>query len=398
MQNIECIKILKTEDDFLNIIIGGTFLGSGGGGPIEAGISMMNEILSLKREIKVLLPNEIENPKDLYGAVLAFVGSPTEGAKGIDFDSPVSALDTLKIYTPSKKIDFTLLIELGGGNSLVPILVAGKKDIFVIDGDGAGRAVPQIQNTVYALNANATPAVFSNGPKGEVGKVKIDNIITMGNISKEQVPDKLEEYCLELCETKEFGGLGAMALYLMNGEELQENIIPKTLSFSYFIGKMIREAINSNDNQSFLEKVKENLTKLGLEFYSFDNGEVIEVIKPNPESKNSLDQGLVKIKNKNEDILTLYYINESLFATILFKGEKTEKIWAMAPDLICYLSNEDYGTFSNVEIKKGMNVHVIGLKANEKMRNKKIIDSFMEILKKTNIYQGDYIKIEDLHK
>lgn len=82
----------------------------------------------------------------------------------------------------------------------------------------------------------------------------------------------------------------------------------------------------------------------------------------------------------------------------MFKGEKTEKIWAMAPDLICYLSNEDYGTFSNVEIKKGMNVHVIGLKANEKMRNKKIIDSFMEILKKTNIYQGDYIKIEDLHK
>lgn len=50
------IRSLKTKDDFMNIIVGGAFLGSGGGGPIEAGISMMEEVLSLKKEVKVLLP------------------------------------------------------------------------------------------------------------------------------------------------------------------------------------------------------------------------------------------------------------------------------------------------------------------------------------------------------
>lgn len=70
----------------------------------------------------------------------------------------------------------------------------------------------------------------------------------------------------------------------------------------------------------------------------------------------------------------------------------------MAPDLICYLSNENYGTFSNVEVKKGMKVHIIGLRANEGMRDKRIIASLLEILRSENIYQGNYIPIEELQK
>lgn len=394
---IKKISILKTKEDFMNIIVGGAFLGSGGGGPIEAAIEMMNEILNKNKEIKVYRPEELLGKNNLNGAVVAFVGSPTAGTRGIDFNSPVNALESLKVFTPNNTIDFTLQIELGAGNSMASIMVAALRDLFIVDGDGAARAVPKIQMTTYALNATPVPAAFSNGIKDDKKKVSIDNIIMMKGISSELIPDKLEEYCLELCETKEFDGMGGMALYLMNGDEVNKNVIPYTLSLMYYLGSEINKAFNSNLSFKPVEALKIALNNIKWKFYTFENAKVIKIKKIESENGKGLDKGFVILENINGDIMEINYVNENLFSILKEKDNEKEKIWAMAPDLISYMSNENYGALSNVELREGMIVTIFGLKSDIKIRNSRIIKAFEETLNEFNIYDGEYIPIENLH-
>ena len=68
----------------------------------------------------------------------------------------------------------------------------------------------------------------------------------------------------------------------------------------------------------------------------------------------------------------------------------------MAPDSICYIGEK--GALSNVEIKVGDKVTVVGISAFEQMRKNSIVSSFMAELKALNIYDGEYIRLEALHK
>ena len=391
---IKKIDLLKTKEDFMNVMVGGAFLGSGGGGPISAGISMINEILGNNKYVKVLKPEDLLDKQDLMGAVIAFVGSPSAGDKGIDFNSPINALNSLKIFTKNKKIDFVLPIELGAGNSLASIMVAALEGLYIVDGDGAGRAVPKIQMTTYVLNSSPVPAAFSNGLNEEDDNVRIDNIINMSGLSYDKIADKLEEYCLELCDTKEFDGMGGMALYLMSGSMVKDSVVSNTLSLAYHIGNEIQNSFTGSLDMKPVDVLKNVLESIGMIFYTFDDGEVIDIIKESDEG--GLDKGNIILKNGMGDIMKINYINENLFSTITLNGTEENKIWAMGPDLICYMTNDGYGPISNVEIKKGIVLTVFGIKANERIRCTKIVKSFESVLKNDNIYCGSYIPIEKL--
>ncbi|CAM4353559.1 hypothetical protein VIAG107301_12390 [Vibrio agarivorans] len=51
-----------------------------------------------------------------------------------------------------EKIDATFPIEVGGFNSLIPILVAAQKGIPVVDCDAMGRAFPESQMVTFFLD------------------------------------------------------------------------------------------------------------------------------------------------------------------------------------------------------------------------------------------------------
>ncbi len=397
MEKISRINVLRGKEDFLNIIQGGAFLGSGGGGPIAAGEEMLEEILKDGGEVVVISTDEIQKREDLFGAVVAFMGSPSQGTKGIDMNSPLKAFNSLELYVPNRKLDFALAIEIGAGNSMVPIMTAIKKGIVVVDSDGAGRAVPKIQNTTYALACDATPAALANGSTQETVQAEICNIINIEGIDKKDVPDKLESYALEICETEEFGGMGGLALYLLNGKQVIQNTISGTLSLTYQIGKAIRASLITDSNQLPADSLKAFLNAVGWTYFTFEKARVIEVKKPVEvkksviASENGLDYGYVLIEDYYNNTMKLSYVNENLFAVI-----NDKKIWAMGPDLICYVTNN--GAISNVEIEVGMEVTIFGLKAFDQMRNPIIVESFMQVLKDSGIYSGEYIKIEDLNR
>lgn len=383
MARIKQLKVIKTEDDLDNLIVGGAFLGSGGGGPITAGLEMKADILKHDYAIPVVQAETLAQKTGEWGAIIAFMGSPEAGAHGIDLQTPTNAFNALEVIAPTGKMDFAMFIELGAGNSMVPLTVAARKKIAVVDGDGAGRAVPKIQCTTYDLNSKASPASLANGT--EEGRPQIQNIIYLDPPTGMSLADELESYSLSILETPNFGSLGGLAAYQLKASEVQDAVVEHSLSYSYALGKAIREALASG--ASAIEAVDDFLDEVGIQHYTFGPGKAVEVMKPS-ESENGLDVGKVKIENKAGEVLTIAYENENLFATV------ADKPWAIAPDLICYLT--DQGPLSNVEIQEGMEVTIVGIPADAKMREPVMVQRFEKVLAELGI-QVQYVPIEKLH-
>ncbi len=376
------ITELVEKKDFEYIIMGGAFLGSGGGGPVAAGKQIMEDVLAHKVPVKVVDVQTLKSQHGLNGAVVAFMGSPSAGAQGIDLETPTNAFNALENFKP---LDFAMLIEIGAGNSMVPMSVAVRKNIPILDGDGAGRAVPKIQNTTYAQVTSPSPAALSNGK--QKGLPTVDNIILMRDIPQNQMADALEAYSLNILEIPTFGQMGGLATYMLSSEEVESATIGGTLTLSYEIGKVILDAIEAGGEAT--ENLKKYFQGVKTPCYTFEKGTITKIETPSDKS-GDLDLGTVTVEDGEGNTLLLSYENENLFATL------NGKPWAMAPDLICYLG--ETGAMSNVEIQIGDKVTIFGLAANEKMRSKNIVDGFMSELKALDIYNGEYISIENLHR
>ncbi len=380
MRQLTPIKKLVTKEDFEYIVMGGALLGSGGGGPVAAGQQIIRDILSYNKPVEIVQVQNLIGESNQNGAVVAFMGSPSAGADGIDLETPTNAFNALCNLKP---LSYAMLIELGGGNSVVPMSVAVRKNIPIVDGDGAGRAVPKIQNTTYAQVTSPSPAALSNGKQD--GLPTIDNIIMLKDLKLDEMADALEAYCLELLEIPTFGKMGGLATYIVNSSNLPNAIIAGTLTLSYYVGKTIVDALNNSVDP--VPRVVELLTGQGRHCYTFGPAQITQIVKS---ADTDLDLGKVILKDPDENIMILNYENENLFATL------NGQIWAMAPDSICYIG--DKGAMSNVEIREGDDVTIIGISADKKMRVKSIVTGFMEELKVLNVYDGAYITIEALHK
>ena len=60
------------------------------------------------------------------------------------------------------KIDATISSEIGGANSMEPMLTAAQAGIPVVDGDGMGRAFPELQMVTHTIfGIDATPMAMS---------------------------------------------------------------------------------------------------------------------------------------------------------------------------------------------------------------------------------------------
>ncbi len=116
-----------------DLCIGATVLGTGGGGAPELGLSLLNRLLEMGKEIKLISVDEV--PDDEIVVHPAMVGSiaPSQG-KEIDIEAYITqilsdegplltGLRTLEEVLP-KKAFATLPVELGGYNTPVAAILA----------------------------------------------------------------------------------------------------------------------------------------------------------------------------------------------------------------------------------------------------------------------------------
>jgi len=342
------------KENLEDIACGATLLGAGGGGSSAPGLKIIRKMPS------VTLVEVEDVPDDSTVVVVAGMGSPVvllkEGWKGEEIPAFEKMQEVL-----GKKIDYIVPVETGGFNSIIPMHAAYAKGLPVIDGDGAGRAIPELEQTTFHLSGIAIEPLTLADSKGN-SAVVYPSSAYMG-----------EEMCRAIATV--FGMLAGLACYPMTGKQLKKAVIPGALSLAEKVGKAIREARESGKD------VVVAATK-SMDAIVLARG---KVAKKTEEVKAGFDYGRVFV----EDVV-VDYKNENMMAW------RRDKPIVMVPDSICWLTTDGV-PLTNADMKEGLEVAVLGKKAHKKWRVPGGFDVFRHVLKLLG-YEGEYQPIEEILK
>lgn len=344
------MKRVLHKQEIEDIIKGSTLLGAGGGGSPRVGLMIAEEI----REVTLVEPEDISDDSNVV--VVAGVGSPAVALKVGWRRETIPAFERFEEVI-GKKIDYIVPFEIGGCNSVAPLHAGAVKGLPVIDGDGAGRAVPEMMMTMFCIHGIPF-APFSMAD-------------SKGNSVILYLKDSYMGEELSRAITTVFGMRAGMVGQAMTGKQLKEAVIPGTLSAAEKTGRAIREA-----KESMKDPIEAAIKAI--------DGIVLargKVTKKTEESKAGFDYGRVFV----EDII-IDYKNENMIAW------RKDKPIAMVPDSICWLRT-DGEPLTNADLEEGMDVVMLGKKAYEEWRTPKGFEVFKNVLASFG-YKGKYIPLE----
>ena len=239
-----------TRDDVLDLLFGATYLGTGGGGELDEGIALIDEAA---RAGKRFYLEQLEDAsQDMLACTPYFLGAISalpaeeellyERLPKPEGQAIQRAYERLEEYL-GQTIYGSVACELGGTNTAVAFYVAAMNDGVVLDGDPAGRAVPEITHSTYYLNQlPASPIIVANA-FGEM--MMLENIID----------DQRAEHVVRSLAMVSRNDVAAID-HALPISELKDALIHGTMSLSLKIGKACREAIaNGADTAKLLAEI-----------------------------------------------------------------------------------------------------------------------------------------------
>jgi hypothetical protein len=221
------MEILRTiyPDDLEDIAIGGAILGTGGGGDPYVGKLMAQQ--AIKKHGPVMLIDVMQLPDDALVVPVCMMGAPTVMTEKLpQGDELMNAFRKLEQLL-GKKIGAVLCGEAGGVNSTTPFVVAAASGLPLVDGDGMGRAYPELQMETFGMHGvKATPMVLCDD-KG--------NSLVLDTVSNSWTER------LARAATVEMGGSALLAFYSMSGAAAKKSVVRGTLSLCARLGQALRE-------------------------------------------------------------------------------------------------------------------------------------------------------------
>lgn len=353
---------ILNESDVDYIAVGAAILGAGGGGDPYIGKLMAKQAIRKHGGVKLINADDVRDgdmiiPSAMMGAPAVMLEKLPNGRE------PELAFRALEKYL-DKKADAIISIEAGGLNSCIPIYTAASLGLPLIDGDGMGRAFPELPMVTFSVaGMSATPMVLCD-EKGN--KVIIE---TVNNDWSE---------VLARNTTIAMGLSSMISIYCMTGLELKKYAIRGTMTLAKEIGKRIIESNRANISpvDSILELTRG---------YNLFTGKISDVRR---DLTSGFVRGRVTISGVNQDkdsILSVDFQNENLVAA------KNDKTVAMTPDLITIIDSEKGFPVTTENLKYGQRVIVIGMPCDPFWRTEKGIK---QVGPRYFKYDLDYIPIE----
>lgn len=324
--------------DFQYIAAGAAVLGSGGGGSYTDAVNVINE-LSSQWGGSVLV-------QDYDGAsnccVLAMMGSPDAGDTLKLSDVEAAITNTVNAIQGATGVPLACVVpvETGPINSIIPLIAAAMSSntLWVVDGDGAGRAVPELVQTTYsgAANLATSPCALANDAESTASiQSAILNASTAAQI----------EALSRGVVSASFGSVAGFAAWPSNGSNgyaLQGNYIQATLSQAWTLGQYLLTNPTPSTAQvadAICSITGRTATAVITNFY---------VTQVTQTTAGGFDTGLVRLDNTPDPSTStethyLYNLNESL---IIYSSLSSVPD-IIAPDSICYYSESTGLGFSN---------------------------------------------------
>jgi DUF917 family protein len=222
-----------TEPDIEALAIGAAILGTGGGG--NPYIGKLRCLQELRRGKPVALIGLEELADDAFVMPIGGIGAPIVGIEKLEEGNEgVRALRALEGFC-HRKIDAVIAAEIGGGNSMEPIITAAAAGIGVVDGDGMGRAFPEMQMTTFSIYGHrSTPAALAD----ERG-----NVVLFQHAVSEVWFERLARSAVVT-----MGGTAIGAEAPMQGAYVKRAAVPGTVTQAIRLGNLVLQANREHTN------------------------------------------------------------------------------------------------------------------------------------------------------
>jgi DUF917 family protein len=342
-----------TRSDLINILYGSALLGSGGGGSISTGKQFIEIILAHKKRVVL-----IDKPRVGIGCVLADIGAITaiENNQAKAIYNAFERLDEYVKKIKGKKISCIFPVETGPENTFAPMVLAAQKGIPVFDGDGAGRAVPEIQLCSFAsAGIKPSPAAITND--------LTDALIVFCND-----PGGMDKLLRPVTGAEQFGNSASLAFFPAETRRLAAAAVQGSISFSMYTGMLLQQLFERRKTISTTVRSIVNKRNACL----LAEGKVMTV---NDQLEGAFNVGSVIVKNIGGGHVTIYTQNENLIAY----SDKQPYPLAVAPHSICYLK-KDGKAVTNSEIKVGDHIFVICVHAAKQLMKPHVLTGFLNVL------------------
>ncbi len=331
---------------------GAAFLGTGGGGDPYIGRLAAQHAIEEFGAPELIALEDLDDDTAVYTA--AYIGAPTILVEklicGADLDLAVAKLEEL-IGTPAGAV---ISAEIGGINSMVPLAVAARRGLPVVDGDGMGRAFPEVQMVTFNVyGVPATPAVIANE--------HLEYCVVHAHNAK-SAEDKLRAIAIEM-------GLGAgLSCYPMSGRQAKKTAVAKTASLAIGVGRAIAEGRRGGEPIDALLAYLRTTPYYNQCQVLFD-GKIVDLLR---EVKGGWNVGTCVMEPLagGSGRMEVLFRNENLIARL------DGKTMAIVPDLICIVDRESGEPITTEGVKYGQRVKVLGVSAAPIMRTPEALAIF----------------------
>lgn len=347
-----------------HILWGAAFLGSGGGGSVEAGQFFIQRIASTGKDIPLWTLPLSDEQKQLHGCAMADIGANSALDPKQD-EALLFAYDTLLTrVAETETISAVFPAETGAENMLAPFVVAAHHGLAVVDGDGAGRAIPTLPLCTFSLDQTYKdlPIAMANG---EGDRLVVDS---ESNATHEPL-------IRDLTQLKRFNNSASLAMWPDTLENLAGKCVAGAVTTAMSCGRLF-EALRNKD-QTMLDSALPNVNT--LTGYVIGKGKV-ESFAVNETGGFSFAR--IKIKNSKSNVTyTLIAQNESL---ICYADDNPNPV-AYAPTSICCFGVDGF-PYTNAELTKQstldkqLEVFLVAVSPREALRNEQLVEGFTKII------------------
>jgi DUF917 family protein len=324
-----------TLDDIESLAVGAWILGTGGGGSPYLGLLNMRRLYDEGHRVALISPFDLGD--DDWVAVVSNMGAPLVGQERLADSRNIARAVAMQQEFHGWKFNAVMSLEIGGNNSIQPLMAAAHLGLPVVDADTMGRAYPEAQMTSVAVGDLRPYPCALYDPRG------IEAMVT-------NVPTWkwMERATRKICT--EMGSIASTCKAPRTGAEIKQWGIHFTTSKAIGIGSRVREAqrLHTDPIAAVLDEASGKM---------MFRGKVIDVARRTTEG---FLRGTAVIEGLDEDRgsrLELAFQNEWVVAW------RDGTPIAMSPDLICVLDSVSGNAFGTETIRYGMRASVIALPA-----------------------------------
>ncbi|MEN0118590.1 MAG: DUF917 domain-containing protein [Agrobacterium cavarae] len=342
-----------TDQDIDDLAVGAAVLGTGGGGDPYIGKLLAKAAIEQYGPVDLIALEDV--PDGATVVACGAMGAPTILIEKIPSgDEGNLALECYEDHT-GVNVDAIIPFEAGGINSMVPIILAAKKRVPVIDADGMGRAFPQLEmETFNVYGVPASPVAVAD---------------ERGNRVLIETQDAAKAEWLARGVTIRMGGQAYIVNYGMDGRTTKRVSVPATMSLAIGIGRTLREAAAQH----------RNLVEALISYFSGTHYGYAEVITAGKiadvarKEQNGWSVGIATIEpfDPSKPKVKIRIQNENLVAE-----EEDGRVLAIVPDLITILDIDTAEAITTERLRYGQRVNVLAVRVPPIMRTPEALAVF----------------------